>query len=95
MPKVSVIIPIYGVEKYIERCARSLFEQTLDDIEFVFVNDCTQDKSMEVLQTIIDKYPNRKGQVRIVHHEVNKGKGRALKTAFQFYLENKKQYYFE
>ena len=80
MPKVSVIIPIYGVEKYIERCARSLFEQTLDDIEFVFVNDCTQDKSIEVLQTIIDKYPNRKGQVRIVHHEVNKGLSRARET---------------
>ena len=42
MPKVSVIIPIYGVEKYIERCARHLFEQTLDDIEFIFVDDCTK-----------------------------------------------------
>ena len=31
-PKVSIIIPVYGVEKYIERCARSLFEQSLDDI---------------------------------------------------------------
>lgn len=31
MPKVSIIIPVYGVEKYIERCARSLFEQTLDE----------------------------------------------------------------
>lgn len=37
MPKVSVIIPVYGVEKYIERCARSLFEQTLDDIEYLFM----------------------------------------------------------
>jgi cellulose synthase/poly-beta-1,6-N-acetylglucosamine synthase-like glycosyltransferase len=39
MPKVSVIIPVYGVEKYIERCARSLFEQTLTDIEYIFVDD--------------------------------------------------------
>lgn len=38
MPKVSVIIPVYNVEQYIERCARSLFEQTLDDIEYIFVN---------------------------------------------------------
>lgn len=37
MPKVSVIIPVYGVEKYIERCARSLFEQTLDDMEFILL----------------------------------------------------------
>lgn len=41
MPKVSVIIPVYGAEKYIERCARSLFGQTLDDVEYIFVDDCT------------------------------------------------------
>lgn len=39
MPKVSVCVPIYNVEKYIEKCVRSLFEQTLDDIEYIFVND--------------------------------------------------------
>ena len=54
MPKVSVIIPIYGVEKYIERCARSLLEQTLDDIEYIFIDDCTPDNSMIVLQSIIE-----------------------------------------
>lgn len=35
MPKVSVLVPVYKVEAYIERCARSLFEQTLDDMEFI------------------------------------------------------------
>ena len=40
-PKVSILVPVYGVEEYIERCAVSLFEQTFDDIEYVFVNDCT------------------------------------------------------
>ena len=40
--KISVIIPVYRVEKYIERFARSLFEQTLTEkVEFIFVNDCT------------------------------------------------------
>lgn len=40
--KVSVCVPVYGVEKYIEKCVRSLMEQTMkDSIEFVFVNDCT------------------------------------------------------
>lgn len=73
MPKVSVIIPVYGVEKYIERCARSLFEQTLDDIEFIFVDDCTPDKSIEVLNSVLEVYPNRRDQVRIIRHEVNKG----------------------
>lgn len=56
MSKVSVIIPVYGVEKYIERCARSLFEQTLDDIEYIFVDDCSPDKSIAILENIIKEY---------------------------------------
>ena len=56
MPKVSVIVPVYGVEKYIERCADSLFGQTLDDIEFIFVDDCTPDNSMGLLNAKIEKY---------------------------------------
>lgn len=71
--KVSVIVPIYGVEKYIERCARSLFEQTLDDIECIFVDDCTPDQSMTVLEKVMSDYPQRKGQTKIIHHEINKG----------------------
>ena len=59
MPKVSVIIPVYGVEKYIERCARSLFEQTLDDIEYIFVDDCSPDKSIAILENIIKEYQPR------------------------------------
>lgn len=80
MPKVSVIVPVYGVEQYIERCARSLFEQTLDDMEFVFVDDCTKDSSIDVLLKVMDEYPHRKGQVKIVHHEKNMGLPLARKT---------------
>ncbi len=82
--KVSVCIPVYGVEKYIERCARSLFEQTMkDDIEFIFVNDCTPDKSIEILEKVLKEYPNRKNQVKIIHHEVNKGLTGARNTALK------------
>lgn len=77
MPKVSVIIPVYGVEKYIERCARSLFEQTLDDIEFIFVNDCTLDNSINVLETTLEEYPKRKSQVQIINFEQNQGAAKA------------------
>ena len=56
MPKLSVIVPIYGVEKYIERCARSLFEQTLEDIEYIFIDDCTLDKSIGILKRLIEEY---------------------------------------
>lgn len=73
MPKVSVIVPVYGVEKYIERCARSLFEQTLDDIEFIFVDDCTPDRSIEILTSVLEEYQQRKRQTKIIHHDENKG----------------------
>lgn len=73
MPKVSVIVPVYGVEKYIERCARSLFEQTLDDIEYIFVDDCTPDNSIDVLNHVLADYPQRKGQVKIHKMECNSG----------------------
>ncbi len=57
--KISVIVPVYNVEKYIERCARTLFEQTMVELEFIFVNDNTPDKSMHILHHIITDYPNR------------------------------------
>ena len=57
--KLSVIVPVYGVEKYIERCANSLFNQTLDHIEFIFVDDCTPDRSIELLQAVIEKHQER------------------------------------
>lgn len=72
-PKVSVIIPIYNVEKYIERCVRSLMEQTLEDIEYIFINDCTPDSSMVVLQRVLIDYSSRISQVKILNHEINKG----------------------
>lgn len=71
--KVSVIIPVYSAEKYIERCARSLFEQTLKEIEFVFVNDCTPDRSMNILQELISKYPNRASDIIIINLPDNQG----------------------
>lgn len=79
--KVSVCVPVYGVEKYIERCAMSLFEQTMTEgIEFIFVNDCTKDKSIEILERVLDEYPQRKSQVKIIHHEKNGGLVAARKT---------------
>lgn len=79
MPKVSIIIPVYGVEKYIERCARSLFEQTLDDIEYLFIDDCTPDKSIEILRRVLDEYPKRRDQVIIHRMEKNSGQAAVRK----------------
>ena len=66
LPLVSVIVPVYRAEKFIQQCARSLFEQTLEEMEFIFVNDCTPDSSMVILREIIKEYPNRARQVRCV-----------------------------
>lgn len=60
--KISVIIPVYGVEKYIERCARSLFGQSFSEAEFIFVNDCTPDNSISVLEDVIKDYPECKNR---------------------------------
>mgnify|MGYP000541624267 CR=1 FL=1 len=72
-PLVSVIVPIYGVEPYIEKCARSLFEQSLENMVFIFVNDCTPDKSVEILRQVIEDYPRRYLQIQIIEHEENRG----------------------
>lgn len=91
-PLVSVLVPIYGVEKYIERCARSIFEQTYQNLEIIFVNDCTPDNSMLVLNRVMEDYPERKTQTRIINHEKNKGLAAARKTALLashgYYIQN-------
>lgn len=79
-PLVSIGIPVYGVEKYIERCARSLFEQTYENIEYIFIDDCTPDKSIEILKKVLDDYPLRKEVVHIIQHEHNKGLAGARNT---------------
>ena len=80
MIKVSVIVPIYKVEKFIERCVRSLLEQTLQEVEYIFVDDATPDKSIDILRTVMAEYPNRTGQIKVLVHEKNKGLPAARNT---------------
>lgn len=76
-------MPIYGVEKYIERCARSLFNQTMKDgIEFIFVNDASPDNSILLLNTIVNEFPARKNQIKIITHPINKGLAAARNTGY-------------
>lgn len=72
-PLVTVIVPIYKVEKYIECCADSLFSQTYSEVEYIFVNDCTPDKSVDIVRKVLEKYPERKAQVRFINNAVNQG----------------------
>lgn len=80
-PLVSILVPVYGVENYIEKCCRSLFEQTYDNIEYVFVDDCTKDNSIIILEDLLNDYPTRKKNVKIVRHTQNKGLSGARNTA--------------
>lgn len=81
--KVSVIIPVYGVEKFIERCVDTLMQQTLKEVEYIFVNDATPDHSMEILQDVLARYPERKDCVVVATHEINKGLPAARNTGLQ------------
>lgn len=83
-PKVSICVPIYGVEKYIGKCADSLFKQTYENIEYVFVNDQTKDNSIEILNRAIEKYPHRKEQAFVIDHSVNSGLSASRETAIQY-----------
>ena len=57
--KVSVIVPVYNVEKYIDRCLNSLVNQTLKDIEIIVVNDGSPDDSQQVIDMYVKKYPKK------------------------------------
>jgi len=80
-PKVSILIPVYKVSPYIERCAESLFKQTFTDIEYIFVNDDTPDDSIEKLTRVLELYPERKKQVKMLHHTCNRGLAYTRNTA--------------
>lgn len=67
MPLVSVIIPAYNAEKYIERCLLSCLVQTLTDIEILVVDDCSNDQTAQVVETIRDS------RIRLIQHTENRG----------------------
>ena len=83
LPILSVIIPIYNVEQFIQRCARSLFEQTANKlyiIEYIFVNDSTPDDSEAILLETIKQYPKLAERIKLIKHNKNKGLFLARRT---------------
>ena len=82
--KISVIIPVFGVEAFIERCATTLLEQTLREVEYIFVDDASPDNSISILEEVIARYPERKAQVRIVRHTANQGLPAARNTGLGY-----------
>lgn len=80
MAKVSVIVPVYEVEKHLEGCLQSILNQTLSNIEIVCVNDATTDNSVSIVKSLreTDK------RIRLVHHDRNIGLGAAWNTGLRY-----------
>lgn len=79
-PAISVIVPVFNVREYIEKCARSLFEQTFESVEYVFVNDCSSDDSIQIIYALLKEYPSRAENVQIINHKQNSGVAVARNT---------------
>ncbi len=77
-PKVSIIVPVYNAEKYIERCINSLRNQTLKEIEIILVDDSSVDSSLE----ICNKMANEDSRIKVIH-KVNEGAGLARNAALE------------
>ena len=71
IPKVSVIVPVWNVAPYIEQCIESLRSQTLQDMEFIFIDDCGTDASMD----IVERHAAEDARIRILHNKENLGPG--------------------
>ena len=69
MPKISVIVPVYNVEKYLKQCLDSILNQTFKDFECICVNDGSKDSSLSILQ----EYANKDSRIKIINQEkINK-----------------------
>ena len=73
MKKVSVIIPVYNCEKYLQRCLNSILEQTYRNFEVICINDCSTDKSQKILEEYQDKYMDL---IKIFSNQINLGAGK-------------------
>lgn len=78
--KVSVIVPIYKVEAFIARCVKSLLEQTLQNVEYIFVDDASPDRSIAMLRKVLADYPKLSNHVKVLTHTENKGLPAARNT---------------
>lgn len=75
-PNVSIIIPVYNVENYLERCINSLRNQSLEDIEIILVDDSSTDSSLQ----ICEKLAGEDSRIKVIH-KVNEGAGKARNAA--------------
>lgn len=81
---LSVIVPVYGVEKYIKRCLDTLFRQTIaSKIEYIFIDDNSPDSSVEIIEKTREDYGVSKDNVTIIRHQKNMGVSRSRQDGLE------------
>ena len=78
-PKVSVVVPIYGVEKYLHQCVDSILAQTLTDIEVICVDDASDDGTLN----IVKEFASKDSRIRLIELSERKGQGYARNRAIE------------
>lgn len=78
-PKISIIVPCYGVEKYLDRCLSSIINQTFSDLEIILVDDCSPDNTPQ----ICDEWAKKDSRIKVIHKEKNEGLGFARNTGLK------------
>ena len=78
MDRVTLIVPVYNVEKYLKRCIDSILNQSYKNIEIICVNDCSPDNSQEILNDY-----EKKQQIRVIINEQNMGLGKSRERALK------------
>lgn len=80
---ISICVPVYNVAPYIERCMHSLMQQTYKNIEYIFVDDCSTDNSIALLQAVAYGYPERQSAVRVLRNDRNHGLAYTRRVSIQ------------
>ena len=80
--KISVIVPVYNVSRYLENCVNSITSQDFSDFEVILVDDCSPDNSGE----ICDRLAEKDGRIKVIHKEKNGGLGRSAQNRYAICL---------
>ena len=73
---ITIVVPVYNVQKYLNKCVKSIVNQSYENLEIILVNDCSKDKSGQ----ICDKWANKDKRIKVVHKEINQGLSSARNT---------------
>lgn len=78
-PLISVVIPLFNAEQYLETCLQSIVTQSLNNIEILVINDCSSDNSLEIAQ----KFASQDNRIKIINNQTNLGAGATRNLGIQ------------